>query len=745
MAHALGAQRSLHAHDAGALRQSLEVEALRVALQLLDQQRRIEPALVRHGKAERTERRAPAAAANHANATGTSERLRHRGDQPSPGERPSNQRSEASHCAQSTAVASHRTYDPTVTDARPLRDLRELLEDAAPERFGGKALGLARACQAGVRVPRGFAIAAELAHRAAASPVLRRSIEEALASLPEGALAVRSSGVGEDSLTASQAGRFVSVVPVDRAGVWDAMRTVLASGEPGELAVLVHEHVAAREQGVAFSRDPRPGSTEGVVERWGPRDRAPRVERLRAGSPIHDALRLALARLSPTCGPSLDLEWAYRDELTVLQVRPMTAVGHAAAEPFEAAFAGDPHHWTLDGEHNPAPLSPAQAGLCALVSGAPGVGELRVACGFLFTRAGAAAPCPTVVSDAFAAAEGALVAVERSLPLPAVLAAYRSFVVAYCALGRALSAPRRRLVEACQALGPEIEALALSCISAVGARDLDLHEVALGHRSLAQHLAQFGALAPAWDVATPGFAEVPERIVPRTLPEGTSPRSVAALLTRAPSLAPLLEEARAAARLREDDDVLFARAQAAVRRALLVEARTRRLVPADDVFWVDPRALGSLSNEDVHRAAHAARRERRPGVVPPREVIAGRAVWAPPPPGAICGFGTGGRAIGHVMHLGDGPVPEPHVLVTQTITPALAHHLGGLAALVVEHGGPLGHAAIQARERGLPAVVGASGAMTLRTGTLVVVDADEGLVYLPGGTAGSLRGAGSRL
>jgi pyruvate,water dikinase len=51
------------------------------------------------------------------------------------------------------------------------------------------------------------------------------------------------------------------------------------------------------------------------------------------------------------------------------------------------------------------------------------------------------------------------------------------------------------------------------------------------------------------------------------------------------------------------------------------------------------------------------------------------------------------------------------------------------AALVTETGGPLDHVATQARERGLPAVVGAAGACRLfHDGDLVLVDADRGLV-----------------
>ncbi len=51
------------------------------------------------------------------------------------------------------------------------------------------------------------------------------------------------------------------------------------------------------------------------------------------------------------------------------------------------------------------------------------------------------------------------------------------------------------------------------------------------------------------------------------------------------------------------------------------------------------------------------------------------------------------------------------------------------AALVVETGGPLDHVAAQARERAIPAVVGAVGASAaFEDGDRVLVDGDAGLV-----------------
>ena len=71
---------------------------------------------------------------------------------------------------------------------------------------------------------------------------------------------------------------------------------------------------------------------------------------------------------------------------------------------------------------------------------------------------------------------------------------------------------------------------------------------------------------------------------------------------------------------------------------------------------------------------------------------------------------------------------EPEVLVARTLLPTELPLLSA-GALVVETGGALDHVAAQARERGIPAVVGAAGATAaLRDGDQVLVDGDAGVV-----------------
>jgi pyruvate,water dikinase len=74
------------------------------------------------------------------------------------------------------------------------------------------------------------------------------------------------------------------------------------------------------------------------------------------------------------------------------------------------------------------------------------------------------------------------------------------------------------------------------------------------------------------------------------------------------------------------------------------------------------------------------------------------------------------------------------ICVAKTLLPTELPLIGAIA-IVTETGGPLDHVAAQARERGIPAVVGAHGASSVfADGDLVLVDGDAGLVVRLGGT-----------
>ena len=76
-------------------------------------------------------------------------------------------------------------------------------------------------------------------------------------------------------------------------------------------------------------------------------------------------------------------------------------------------------------------------------------------------------------------------------------------------------------------------------------------------------------------------------------------------------------------------------------------------------------------------------------------------------------------------------VREGEVLVTPATSPTFNVVLPLIGAIVTERGGALCHAAIVAREYGLPAVVGSLGVMkAIQTGTRLRVDGGTGEVAI---------------
>ncbi len=132
---------------------------------------------------------------------------------------------------------------------------------------------------------------------------------------------------------------------------------------------------------------------------------------------------------------------------------------------------------------------------------------------------------------------------------------------------------------------------------------------------------------------------------------------------------------------------------------------------ADGVLWLlQARPITTTP-------AHLERR-----VEVPDEAVIARGVGASP-----------GRASGAVRVVRDlggfGSVEPGDVLVCRTTDPAWTALFGIVAAVVTETGGLLSHAAIVARELGIPAVVGVPDAVTYLSGTdWVTVDGASGTV-----------------
>jgi pyruvate,water dikinase len=93
----------------------------------------------------------------------------------------------------------------------------------------------------------------------------------------------------------------------------------------------------------------------------------------------------------------------------------------------------------------------------------------------------------------------------------------------------------------------------------------------------------------------------------------------------------------------------------------------------------------------------------------------------------------GGRATGPVRVVRDasgfGSLRPGEVLVAPWTNPSWTPLFGVAGAVVVDTGGPASHAAIVAREYGIPAVVGTgNGTSVLQDGTVVIVDGSQGRV-----------------
>ncbi len=636
---------------------------------------------------------------------------------------------------------------------------------------GGKAETLARARAAGLRVADGAVVlpgesvdAAELAAH--------------LARLGGARFVVRSSASLEDRAGATAAGVFVSVV-ADAAEVARAIAVVRASAdgpavraylaargsaEQARMAVLLQPWIGAREYGVAHSAGGQfrvetraPGEPE-----WGD-VRASVVAREDDG-----ALATGLRALETLVGGPVDAEFARDGEqVTWLQARPLTS---PRQPPSEAPALPLPGRWTRDAEHNPDPLSPAQASLVAFVDGL-GVGAQQlVVGGQLYVERGAAArtsrpialahlrrrfdveiapDCRHALAAAQATLEGALAAFAH---------VYRRYVGE---LSPSLSLARATLDRFLRANTGEPLTAHAGLLGGLGgattARDQQLWHLGRGTATLAEYLVAYGDHAPAWDVATATDRECPARVqalatLVAASPASPAERQASARATAEAAADALYDRLDRAARqelqtllplvrdvlpIAEDDDLLFLAAQATVRRAILAHAGTLPLATPDDAFLLTldelrspPQALPALVSQ---RRAELQQQRR---VIPPAAYEDGVPEWpAPPSRTVLRGAATAGRARGRavvIRALADAPttLPPDAVLVAPALVPSLAPLLPLARALVTDHGGALSHAATLAREYGIPAVLGTGAATTIADGAELYVDGDAGRVYI---------------
>lgn len=224
------------------------------------------------------------------------------------------------------------------------------------EQVGGKAASWARLREAGLSVPAGFAI--KVSDPLEPADVAAR-LQGLMAQSGATAVAVRSSGVGEDGATQALAGLFQSFldVPVDADHVIDAAtrcralgasaRAKSALGKAIPMGVLVQEMIRPTCSGVLFTRDPlgqSPGMVVEVVRGHleslvdGRQDAARWV--LGIDEPPADFMELETAalhdlgvRVETIMGAPADIEWAIADgHVIVLQARPITSLTALAGQ-----------------------------------------------------------------------------------------------------------------------------------------------------------------------------------------------------------------------------------------------------------------------------------------------------------------------------------------------------------------------------------------------------------------------------
>jgi pyruvate,water dikinase len=156
----------------------------------------------------------------------------------------------------------------------------------------------------------------------------------------------------------------------------------------------------------------------------------------------------------------------------------------------------------------------------------------------------------------------------------------------------------------------------------------------------------------------------------------------------------------------------------------IVAARKRMLLAMKD--WSPPPALGPVPtalNDPAVRMLWGVTQERIEA-------------WLSPSSDEIRGFGASSGVVeGPARVLTDvnqiGEIRDGEILICPVTAPSWAPVFGKIKAAVSDIGGSMSHAAIVAREYGMPAVVGTGDATKrISTGQLVRVDGDRGIVQV---------------
>lgn len=227
---------------------------------------------------------------------------------------------------------------------------------------GGKGAMLATLYRRGYPVPDGFLILSAAFDAHGLTENARMEVETCYSRLARaGKVAVRSSAIAEDSLQASYAGEFETVLNIDsREELFRAIHEVFESGHsdrvklyaeaahdarPQTMAIVVQSMVAAECAGVLFTADPLTGDTasmhgnltKGLGDKLvsGETGGEAFVYRADTGAyqgpehflPYRESLFALAAKLAAEFEYPLDIEWAtYAGQTYLLQCRPITGL-----------------------------------------------------------------------------------------------------------------------------------------------------------------------------------------------------------------------------------------------------------------------------------------------------------------------------------------------------------------------------------------------------------------------------------
>ncbi|MDH3200511.1 MAG: PEP-utilizing enzyme [Myxococcales bacterium] len=268
------------------------------------------------------------------------------------------------------------------------------LQEIADQAVGGKAEGLARLLRDGFDVPEGFVVVG------ASSESLPEDLDAHYERLSGGKVAVRSSASGEDSIEASFAGQYETVLNVEgqealRAAIADCLRSAegmravayrdeRAGQTPVSMNVVVQKMVDARVAGVLFTVNPVNARRDQVVidavsglgeslvsghatpDHWllskGGRvvdQELQGVEPTLTDDAIETLLEEAL-QAEARYGAPLDMEWAIDQDgkLYWLQARPITRLPADPNELDTTPATDAVYTWANIGEMMPGAVTP---------------------------------------------------------------------------------------------------------------------------------------------------------------------------------------------------------------------------------------------------------------------------------------------------------------------------------------------------------------------------------------------------